>query len=37
LAYDRAAKDLAARFRKNFQKFERAAAILNSEEVLAAV
>jgi phosphoenolpyruvate carboxykinase (ATP) len=33
-AYDRQAKDLAARFRKNFQKFEKAAAIL-SEDVLA--
>jgi phosphoenolpyruvate carboxykinase (ATP) len=37
LGYDRAARDLAARFRKNFQKFEKAAAILDSEEVLAAV
>jgi len=37
LAYDRAADDLAARFRKNFQKFEKAAAILNSGDVLAAV
>jgi phosphoenolpyruvate carboxykinase (ATP) len=37
MAYDRAAKDLAARFRKNFQKFNKAAAILNSDEVLVAV
>jgi phosphoenolpyruvate carboxykinase (ATP) len=37
LAYDRAAQDLAGRFRKNFQKFEKAADILGSGEVLAAV
>jgi phosphoenolpyruvate carboxykinase (ATP) len=34
-AYDKAAADLAARFKKNFQKFEKAAGILKAEEVLA--
>jgi phosphoenolpyruvate carboxykinase (ATP) len=34
-AYDKAAADLAARFRKNFAKFEKAASILKAEEVLA--
>jgi phosphoenolpyruvate carboxykinase (ATP) len=34
-AYDKAAADLAARFRKNFSKFEKAGSILKCEEVLA--
>ena len=36
-AYDLAALDLAARFRKNFSKFEKASAILSSGDVLAAL
>jgi phosphoenolpyruvate carboxykinase (ATP) len=35
--YDQAARDLAARFRGNFQKFEKAANILNTRDVLAEV
>jgi phosphoenolpyruvate carboxykinase (ATP) len=34
-AYDKAAADLAARFRKNFEKFENASSILKAGEVLA--
>ncbi|HEY1496952.1 MAG TPA: phosphoenolpyruvate carboxykinase (ATP) [Candidatus Solibacter sp.] len=34
-AYDKAAADLAERFRKNFAKFEKAGSILKCEEVLA--
>jgi phosphoenolpyruvate carboxykinase (ATP) len=34
-AYDRQAKDLAGRFRKNFQKFEKAGGLLRNDEVLA--
>jgi len=34
-AYDRQAKDLAGRFRKNFQKFEKAGSLLKADDVLA--
>jgi phosphoenolpyruvate carboxykinase (ATP) len=34
-AYDRQAKDLAGRFRKNFQKFEKAGSLLQADDVLA--